>query len=98
MAADRALRRKLKDYLNFPHSVAMGVAPEHGYRDADVLDEVIVPTFNDLGTCEESDEGTANVPTGTKSVFTERLLREILDLDAGQQLELCGYLAKGSQW
>jgi len=64
-------------------------------KDADVWDEVIVPTLNDLGTTEESEEGTANVPTGTRSVFTERLLREILDLDPGQQLELCGYLAKG---
>ena len=46
-----------------------------------------------MGTEEEDEEGTVIVPTGTTSVFTERLLRNILDLDPGQQVELCGYLA-----
>lgn len=64
-------------------------------KDAEVWDEIIVPTFKDMGTEVEDDEGTANVPTGTKSVFTERLLREILDLEPCQQVELCSYLAKG---
>jgi len=64
-------------------------------KDADVWDEVIVPTFSDIGTDDKDDDGTAIVPNGTRSVFTEGLLRNILDLDPGQQLELCGYLAKG---
>ena len=38
-----------------------------------------------MGTEEEDEEGTVIVPTGTTSVFTERLLRNILDLDPGQQ-------------
>ena len=46
-----------------------------------------------MGTEEEDEEGTVIVPTGTTSVFTERLLRNILDLNPGQQVELCGYLA-----
>lgn len=57
--------------------------------------DVIVPTFNDPGTSNKEDEGTTNVPTGTTSTFTERLLRDILDLTPVQQIELCGYLAKG---
>jgi SAM-dependent methyltransferase len=64
-------------------------------KDAEVWDEVIVPTFQNLGTDDNDDEGTINVPTGTKSIFTERLLREILDLTPGQQLQLCELLAKG---
>jgi len=64
-------------------------------KDADVWDEVIVPTFSDIGTDDKDDDGTAIVPNGTRSVFTEGLLRNILDLHADQQLELCGYLAKG---
>ena len=64
-------------------------------KDAEVWDEVIVPTFSDIGTDDKDDDGTAIVPNGTKSVFSEGLLRNILDLDPGQQLELCGYLAKG---
>ena len=64
-------------------------------KDAGAWDEVIVPTFQNVGTDDEDDDGTVIVPDGTKSVFTENLLRNIIDLDAGQQVELCGYLAKG---
>ena len=64
-------------------------------KDAGAWEEIIVPTFQNMGTEEEDEEGTVIVPTGTTSVFTERLLRNILDLNPGQQVELCGYLAKG---
>jgi hypothetical protein len=40
-------------------------------------DKSIVPTFQNVGTEEEDDDGTAIVPDGTKSVFTENLLRNI---------------------
>jgi hypothetical protein len=62
-------------------------------KDAAVWDEVIVPAFQDMGTVDENEEGTSNVPMGTRPPFTERLLREILDLCPGQQLELCRLLA-----
>lgn len=64
-------------------------------KEAGAWDEIIVPTFQNMGTEDEDDDGTVNVPNGTKSIFTEGLLRNILDLDSGQQCELCGYLAKG---
>ena len=64
-------------------------------KDAGAWEEIIVPTFQNVGTEEEEDDGTAIVPSGTRSIFTEGLLRNILDLDPGQQVELCGYLAKG---
>lgn len=64
-------------------------------KDAGAWDEIVVPTFQNLGTTEENEEGTANVPTGTKTPFTERLLREILDLSADQQTRLCKWLVKG---
>lgn len=54
-------------------------------KDAGAWDELIVPTFEYVGTDTDDDEGTEIVPTGTKSIFTERLLREILDLDAGRK-------------
>lgn len=60
-------------------------------KDAGAWEEIIVPTFQNMGTEEEDEEGTVIVPTGTTSVFTERLLRNILDLDPGQQVELCGW-------
>ena len=55
-------------------------------KDAGAWDELIVPTFEYVGTDTDDDEGTEIVPTGTKSIFTEHLLREILDLDAGHLL------------
>ena len=64
-------------------------------KDAGAWDEVIVPTFQNVGTEEEDEDGTAVVPNGTKSIFTEGLLRNILDLHPSQQVELCEYLAKG---
>lgn len=59
--------------------------------------DVIVPTFQEMGTSDKEDEGTTNVPTGTNHVFTERLLRDILDLTPDQQLALCNDLAKGEK-
>ena len=45
---------------------------------------------------EDEDEGVPQSGTGVpKSSFSENLLRNILDLEPGQQVELCGYLAKG---
>jgi hypothetical protein len=55
-------------------------------KDAGAWDELIVPTFQVVGTEEEDDDGTAIVPSGTRSIFTEGLLRNILDLDAGHLL------------
>ena len=55
-------------------------------KDAGAWEEIIVPTFQNVGTEEEEDDGTAIVPSGTRSIFTEGLLRNILDLDPGQQL------------
>lgn len=64
-------------------------------NDAGVWDQVIVPASQDTGTFDDDEEGTGHVPTGTRTPFTERILREILDLCSGQQLELCRWLAKG---
>ena len=55
---------------------------------------VKVATSNGLATENDEDEATNKVATAT---FTERLLRDILDLDAGQQLSLCQDLAKGEK-
>ena len=45
---------------------------------------------------ENEDDGVAESATGVaKSPFSENLLRNVLDLHSGQQVELCGYLAKG---
>ena len=47
---------------------------------------------------EDEDEGVPQSGTGVpKSSFSENLLRNILDLEPGQQVELCGYLAKGEK-
>ncbi|MBK1725373.1 hypothetical protein CKO23_25075, partial [Thiocystis violacea] len=53
----------------------------------------IVTTYQQAVTNDEDDVVTSNVTTVTP--FTERLLREILDLQPGQQLDLCRLLAKG---
>jgi hypothetical protein len=53
---------------------------------------VIVPTVENNGHYDEEEVGTSKVPMGT---FSERLLREILDLESDQQLELVQALAKG---
>ncbi len=52
--------------------------------------ELVVPTFQTMGTSEDESAGTKLVPTGT---FTERLLRDIVPLTADQQLELVTDLA-----
>lgn len=54
---------------------------------------IIVPTFENLGTHTQEDGGTTKVPGGT---FTENLLRDILDLPKDQQLELVQALASES--
>ncbi len=51
---------------------------------------IIVPTFDKNEKCPEDVEGTEKVPVGT---FSERLLRNILDLTDWQQLELVTDLA-----
>ena len=54
---------------------------------------VVVPTFGIGLATPADDEGTLIVPTGT--IFSERLLRDILTLTADQQLELVQDLAAG---
>ena len=54
--------------------------------------KIVVTSFSKLVTSDDDDEVTDYVTTVT-TPFSERLLRNILDLDPGQQVELCGYLA-----
>jgi len=56
---------------------------------------VIGATLIEMAPDDESEEAPANGATAPKTIFSERLLRNILDLHPGQQVELCGYLAKG---
>ena len=54
----------------------------------------IVATSFSNTVAENEDDGVAEIATGVaKSPFSENLLRNILDLNPGQQVELCGYLA-----
>ncbi len=62
--------------------------------DADAW-AVVVTSFAELVTASDDEAVTDGVTTVTKSPFTERLLREILDLSADQQKRLCEMLAKG---
>ena len=56
---------------------------------------LIATSFDDL-VADDDDEAVAeNATTVAKTRFSERLLRNILDLHPSQQVELCGYLAKG---
>ncbi|MBK1721950.1 hypothetical protein CKO23_06760 [Thiocystis violacea] len=64
-------------------------------KEAGAWDQAIVPTFSFFGTSQDLDDGTDAVPIGTASPFTEGLLRNILDLQPYQQLDLCRLLAKG---
>jgi len=57
--------------------------------------EIITTSFSDFVVSDDDSDVVSDTTTVVKQKFTEGLLREILDLDAGQQLELCGYLAKG---
>lgn len=63
-------------------SMLQGISPEAW--------ELVVPTFQEVGTDDEESLGTKLVPTGT---FTERLLRDIVPLTPAQQLELVTDLA-----
>ena len=58
--------------------------------------KIVVTTLQGSVTDTNEDVETKDVTTVTGS-FTERLLRDILDLDAGQQLSLCQDLAKGEK-
>lgn len=62
--------------------------------DADAW-AVVVTSFAELVTASDDEAVTDGVTTVTKTPFTERLLREILDLSADQQKRLCKWLAKG---
>lgn len=55
---------------------------------------IVATSFYGTVANNEDDE-VADYATTVATPFSERLLRNILDLDPGQQVELCGYLAKG---
>ncbi len=55
---------------------------------------IVATSFYGTVASEDDDE-VADYATTVATPFSERLLRNILDLDPGQQVELCGYLAKG---
>ena len=57
--------------------------------------EIIGTGFKNIVPDDESDDVPESGTGVPKSYFSENLLRNILDLDPGQQVELCGYLAKG---
>ena len=56
---------------------------------------VVVTSFAELVTGPDDEAVTDGVTTVTKPPFTERLLREILDLQPDQQKRLCRWLVKG---
>lgn len=57
--------------------------------------DIVATSFQNT-VADDDDDAVAEIATGVaKSVFSENLLRNILDLNPGQQVELCGYLAKG---
>lgn len=56
---------------------------------------VIATSFKELVATAEND-AVAEVATAVATPFTENLLRNILDLGAGQQKRLCELLAKGA--
>lgn len=57
--------------------------------------DIVATSFQNT-VADDDDDAVAEIATGVaKSVFSENLLRNILDLEPGQQVELCGYLAKG---
>ena len=55
--------------------------------------EIIGTGFKNIVPDDESDDVPESGTGVPKSYFSENLLRNILDLDPGQQVELCGYLA-----
>ena len=56
-------------------------------KEAGAWDQAVVPAFQYMGTGDKDEEGTGNVPTGTKPQFTERLLRNILPFAASQKID-----------
>lgn len=59
--------------------------------------DLIATSFKHIVANDDSDTVAENATDVAKSVFSENLLRNILDLDAGQQVELCASLAKGEK-
>ena len=57
--------------------------------------EIITTSFDGSVVSDEDDDVVTDTTTVVKQKFTEGLLRNILDLHPSQQVELCGYLAKG---
>ena len=57
--------------------------------------EIITTSFDGSVVSDEDDDVVTDTTTVVKQKFTEGLLRNILDLEPCQQVELCGYLAKG---
>lgn len=57
--------------------------------------EIIITSFENSVISEDNDAVIGNITTVIKTPFSERLLREILDLDAAQQTRLCKWLVKG---
>ena len=60
--------------------------------------EIIGTGFKNIVPDDESDDVPESGTGVPKSYFSENLLRNILDLDPGQQVELCGYLAHRARW
>ena len=58
---------------------------------------IVATSFYGTVASDDDDEVTDYV-TAVTTPFSERLLRNILDLDPGQQVELCGYLAHRARW
>ena len=56
--------------------------------------EIITGTMDSV--IQQDEDAVIDDITGViKAKFSENLLRNILDLEPSQQVELCGYLAKG---
>lgn len=57
--------------------------------------DIVATSFKNI-VAEDEDSAVAEIATNVAMTpFTEGLLRNILDLEPCQQVELCGYLAKG---
>ena len=54
---------------------------------------IVATSFDDLVADDDDDAVADNATTVAKTKFSERLLRNILDLDPMQQLSLCQDLA-----
>lgn len=58
---------------------------------------IVGASFQNVAPDDESDAAPESGASAPKAPFTEGLLRNILDLDASQQLSLCQELAKGEK-